>query len=140
MAYETEQYDELPEALIRRLQERERAVATLTPAVDRAVLAAAREHFGASPAQAPQRRRWYYPAAAAAAAALVALLIARPFEHGEVEAMRMADDVDGSGRVDVLDVFALARARAQDAGAVSQSRIDELADRIVSLAATEVAL
>ena len=38
-----------------------------------------------------------------------------------------ADDVDGSGRVDILDALALARAGA------AQSQVDSLAERVVSL-------
>jgi hypothetical protein len=46
-----------------------------------------------------------------------------------------ADDVDGSGSVDVLDVLALARMRAArgDASGITNARIDELAYRIVAL-------
>jgi hypothetical protein len=46
-----------------------------------------------------------------------------------------ADDVDGSGSVDVLDVLALARMRAAagDASGVTEARIEELAYRIVAL-------
>lgn len=133
MTQETPEYDQLPDTLVERLKQRERMVGLLTPAADRAVLEAAREQFGAREASRAAHRRWQYPAAAAAAVALLALFIAQPFHHAAVEESRMADDVDGSGRVDVLDVFALARARADGADAVSQNRIDRLADRIVSL-------
>jgi hypothetical protein len=135
MPHDHEQYEQLPEALIQRLREHERTVSLLTPRTDRAVLEAAREQFGVRRARAVPQRRWWYPAAVAAAVALVALLIARPFDQAGVEALRMAEDVDGSGQVDVLDVFALARARAGDPDTVSQGRIDALTDRIVSLGA-----
>jgi len=140
MAQETEQFDQLPPALIEHLRRREHAVSVMTPAVDRAVLAAAREQFSTGSVQPPVRRRWVYPAAAAAAAAIVALFVAQPFEHGNVDAVRLADDVDGSGRVDVLDVFALARARAGDPAAVRQNCIDEVDDRIVALGDGEAVL
>ena len=133
MTDNSEQFDQLPEALIRRLKRQDRQIGMLTPAADRAVLAAAREQFAGRTAAAPARRSWYYPAAAAAAVAMLALLVIRPFDQADVEALRAANDVDGSGQVDVLDVFLLARSRANDADAVSQARIDALAEQIVSL-------
>jgi hypothetical protein len=73
------------------------------------------------------------PFAAAAAAILAAVLVLRP-----IDAPRSPDDVDGSGRVDILDAFALARLRAaQGDSAASQERIDMLAERVVALAALE---
>jgi hypothetical protein len=133
MSQESPQFDQLPEALVERLKASERAVGMLTPAQDREILEAAREQFAARPARPEIRRRWHIPAAAAAAVALVALFVARPFDQAGVEVTRLADDIDGSGQVDILDAFALARSRAADADSVSQGRIDELTDRIVSL-------
>jgi hypothetical protein len=137
---ENERYENLPDAIIERLRARDSKVSMLTPAVDRAVNDAARQQF------APRRpraavRRFTVPLTAAAAAALVAILIVRPFDAPvDEEAMRLADDVDGSGQVDILDAFALARSRRDDAGIASQDRIDELAERIVSLSSTEAVL
>lgn len=140
MSTEPEQFDQLPEAIVERLRARDTRVSMLTPAADRAIREAARARFAPRrPATAP-RRRWLYPAAAAAAVALVALMLSRPFEETQTVAPALADDVDGSGRVDILDAFALARARAADPGAVSQGRIDALTDRIVSLGPTGVVL
>jgi hypothetical protein len=138
MSQENEQYDQLPDAIVERLRARDRAVPMLTPSADRAVADRARAQFAPRSPSAPARRR-YGPAVAAvaAAAALVALFIARPLDDRRAESMRLADDVDGSGQVDILDAFALARARRDDPGAVSQERIDALADRIVSLGAPE---
>lgn len=140
MTENTEQFDQLPDALIERLQERDRQLSMLTPAVDRAVLDAAREQFAGRVTGTPVRRRWYYPAAAAAAIAVVALFVAPPFDQAGVDALRAANDIDGSGQVDVLDVFALAKARADDADAVSQARIDALAEQIVALDTTGAVL
>ena len=137
MSQQTEPLDQLPEALVERLRARDRAISVLTPAVDRAVAAAARAQFAPRRSRAAARRRWYYPAAAAAAAALVALILIRPFDQSAVEQRRLADDVDGSGQVDILDALALARARAADPDSVSQGRIDDLTDRIVSLGGPE---
>lgn len=141
MSHETESFDQLPDAIIERMRARDGAVAVLTPAVDRTVAERARAQFAPRRTR-PAARRWYVPTAAAAAAAvaLVALFVARPFDEARVESFRVADDVDGSGQVDILDAFALARARRDDPDAVSQDRIDALADRIVSLGSPEALL
>jgi hypothetical protein len=142
MTTETENYAELPDAIVERLRAREQRLAMLTPAADRALAAAVRKQFAPRRLRPAAGRRWQYPAAVAAAIALVALVIVRPQQPAEIEAgflanevaaSRPANDVDGSGRVDILDAFALARARNSDPNLVSQERIDELADRIVSL-------
>jgi len=140
MTPETEQFADLPEALIERLRARERSVSQLTPAVDRAVLEAAKEQFAPRHSRPAVVRRWYYPAAAAAAVALIALFVARPFDDERPDALRLADDVDGSGQVDILDAFALARARAADPADVNADRIDSLMRRIVSLGPSEAVL
>jgi hypothetical protein len=77
------------------------------------------------------RRRWAVPFAAAASLLLAAILM-RPLLLDTAPA---ADDIDGSGRVDILDVLALARTRAErgDAASISQARIDALAYSIVAL-------
>ena len=139
MTQEQEQFDQLPAAIVARLQAQERSVAMLTPAVDREIRNAAHAQF-ASRQSRSAARRWYAPAAAAAAVALIALFIARPFEEPAVEALRLADDIDGSGQVDILDAFALARL-ARDADDESgRGRIDALAERIVALDAAEAVL
>ena len=71
--------------------------------VDRVVSTMARRHFAAGK---PRRRaaRWTW-GAAAAAAVLVAVLCYPQF-YG---AAPVRGDVDGSGEVDILDAFALAR-------------------------------
>jgi anti-sigma-K factor RskA len=137
---ETENFEELPRALVERLRARERAVPMVTPAVDRAVEAAARAQFAPRRRANPGVRHWRYAAAAAAAVALVALFIARPLDFTGVDRPRVADDVDGSGQVDILDAFALARTRAADPAAVSEGRIETLAARIVALSDTEAVL
>jgi len=127
----TEQPETLPPALASRLRRLDRAEAILDPRTDRAVLEAARSYFAARPAAARTRRsRWALPLGAAAAVLLAAVLV-RPI----VFHTPSADDVDGSGRVDVLDVLALARMRAAggEASGISDARIEELAYRIVAL-------
>jgi hypothetical protein len=141
MSTNPEQFDQLPDELVERLRARERRVASLTPAVDRAIDAAVREHFAPRRQRPAARRRWQVPAAAAAAVALLALFVLRPFPTEPTDApppgVRLADDVDGSGRIDILDAFVLARARAEDPAAVSQDRIDRITRGIVALAPPE---
>ena len=127
----TEQPESLPPAIASRLRRLDRAEAILDPRTDRAVLEAARSYFAARPVAARARRsRWAVPLGAAAAVLLAAVLV-RPI----VFHTPSADDVDGSGRVDVLDVLALARMRAAlgDASGVTDARIEELAYRIVAV-------
>ncbi len=117
------QFEELPDTLVARLERADRSQAIVDPRTDRAVIDDARRYFlTARPRRARQAvMRWALPLAAAAAL-LVAVLVLRPFGL-----QRLADDVDGSGRVDILDVFALARSQAD------QASVDALAARIVSL-------
>jgi hypothetical protein len=124
-------HDDLPESIVARLRRADRSQAIVDPRTDRAVLDAARAQFAARHGRAAARRaRWALPLGAAAAAVLAAWLVVGPFGGVRVPS---SDDVDGSGTVDVLDVFALARASAR--GNVDP-RVDELGARIVSLAAT----
>jgi hypothetical protein len=126
----TEQPETLPPAIASRLRRLDRAEAIFDPRTDRAVLEAARRYFAARPAAPARRSRWALPLGAAAAVLLAAVLV-RPL----VFHTPSADDVDGSGRVDVLDVLALARMRAAggDASGITDTRIEELAYRIVAL-------
>ena len=128
----TEPPETLPPAIARRLRALDREQPIVDPRTDRAVLDGARSYFQARPAASrPRRARWSLPLGAAAAALLAAVLM-RPLM---LESPEAADDVDGSGRVDVLDVLALARMRAAggDASGITDARIDELAYRIVAL-------
>ena len=126
----TEQPETLPPAIASRLRRLDRAEAIFDPRTDRAVLETARSYFAARPAAPARRSRWALPLGAAAAVLLAAVLV-RPL----VFHTPSADDVDGSGRVDVLDVLALARMRAAggDASGITDTRIEELAYRIVAL-------
>jgi hypothetical protein len=131
MEPDTEQLDTLPPAIARRLRAVDRSHPIVDPRADRAVLEAASKYFAARPATARARRpRWALPLGAAAAVLLAAVLM-RPLVFDAPS----ADDVDGSGSVDVLDVLALARMRAAggDASGITNARIDELAYRIVAL-------
>jgi len=127
----TEQLETLPPAIASRLRRLDQAQPIVDPRTDRAVLEAAHSYFAARPATLrPRRARWTLPLGAAAAVLLAAVLM-RPLVFDAPS----ADDVDGSGRVDVLDVLALARQRAErgDASGVTAARIEDLAYRIVAL-------
>jgi hypothetical protein len=117
------QFEELPDALVAKLERADRSQAIVDPRTDRAVIDDARRYFVASRPRRARKPviRWALPLAAAAAL-LVAVLVLRPFGL-----QRSPDDVDGSGRVDILDAFALARSQAD------QESVDALAARIVSL-------
>jgi hypothetical protein len=131
MKPDTEQLDTLPPAIAKRLCAVDRAQPIVDPRTDRAVIETASRYFAARPAMARARRsRWALPLGAAAAVLLAAVLM-RPLVFDTPS----ADDVDGSGRVDVLDVLALARMRAAggDASGITDARVDELAYRVVAL-------
>ena len=126
----TETPETLPPAIVARLRRLDRSQPIVDPGTDRTVLDAANAYFRARPARVA-RRRWVVPFAAAATLLLAAILV-RPLVFDTASAR---DDVDGSGRVDILDVLALARVRAErgDAAGVTEASIDELAYRIVAL-------
>lgn len=127
-----EEYSELPDAVAKRLAERDRVVGIVAPETDRAVRALAEAHFASRTAMPERRagRRWHVPAALAAGI-VFALLMLRPAEIFR-SAPGIQDDVDGSGQVDILDVLALARMTADDMHA-HQLDVDALAARIVAL-------
>ncbi|MCU0611303.1 MAG: dockerin type I domain-containing protein [Candidatus Eisenbacteria bacterium] len=87
-----------PAALVRDLRSLYHAPLAVTPEVDQRVRQATWRHF----ARRGRMRalRWLTPLAAAAAAVLILLPHSRQGAVG---------DVDGSGAVDILDAFALAR-------------------------------
>jgi hypothetical protein len=122
-----QELDTLPEALVSRLKAADRAQPIVDPRTDRAVLDAARAYFAQRPASAARQRRRFAIPLGAAAAVLLAVIVVHSFGPNP------ADDVDGSGRVDILDAFALARAARDDASGVAASRVEELAYRVVAL-------
>lgn len=92
--------DALKQAFVRLREDR-------VPAeVDSGVLAHAADHFAQR-----RRRRWTVTVGSSLAAAgvlAVAFLSFRRMESVETQTARV-EDIDGSGRVDILDAFALAR-------------------------------
>ncbi|HEX6992909.1 MAG TPA: hypothetical protein VF339_02055 [Gammaproteobacteria bacterium] len=135
--------DRLPEAVLARLEAAERPNVRPDADVDAAVLAAARAYFAGRAGSSSVRRgassrvrrgarrrpaRWA-AYAAAASVVLAALLLVRPLG---LFTTYDPDDIDRSGRVDILDAFALARMRAEGEP-VAETRIDALAARVVAL-------
>jgi len=126
-----QELETLPPALVSRLKASDRAQPIVDPRTDRAVLDAARAYFEQRPAAVALRRRRFAMPLGAAAAVLLAVLVVRSF--GPEPAVLARDDVDGSGRVDILDAFALARAARDDASGATAARIEELGYRVVAL-------
>ena len=116
--------DELPQALIDELRRRDSGVPLLTARVDRAVAERATAHF----AGRKSRYRIGPVPLAAAASLLVAAIVLSPFVFRHDAAPELTD-VDGSGSVDIADVFAIARN-----GSASPAELDAWARQVVSLA------
>lgn len=148
--------DRLPAAVLARLAAAERPAVPADEDADAAVLAAARAHFAAAAGKAdgrdarsrrrgrawmrspitapaararPARRKRWAAGIAAAAVVLAAFFAVRPLDRFPGYD---PDDIDRSGRVDILDAFALARMRA-DGAPIGDARIDEIAARAVAL-------
>ena len=144
MKSETE-FIELPGDLIKEMNRLDKSMAVLTPAVDGRVVEAAAAHFAQRPLQAPRpqqvsrpqrmagpTRRWAM-AGTLAASLVIGVLLVR-MQTG-IETQRLASDIDGSGVVDILDAFALARLNSGQSSA-AQVEIDSFIMEIVSLNGT----
>ena len=119
---------ELPNDVVEEVKRLDKSVAVLTPAVDRHVAAAAAAHFAQRPDTArPMRSRWAV-AGTLAASLVVGVFLLRV--QSDLDTDRLANDIDGSGVVDILDAFALARMNGTPA---SQAEIDALIMNVVSL-------
>jgi len=143
----TDQYEKLPENLARDLAHLYDARINVPESVDRAVLAEADRRLAAAPR--PRLRIAWLAGSLATAAAIVlavmlsfALLISRGPSHARLAAL--PGDVDASGRVDILDAFALARHLDQGAalqpgwdlnadGRIDRADVDLIAGQAVSL-------
>ena len=121
---------ELPDDVVREMRRLDRSLAVLAPAVDRQVAAAAAAHFSNRPERAGPAMRRRAISGALAASLVIGVFVVR-MQTG-VEPERPAADLDGSGVVDILDAFALARAN-RAAPAESQAEIDALIREIVAL-------
>ena len=117
--------EELSDGLIRALKAADAVPPVITARVDRALEDIAAGHFGA---RRPTWRRhggWALAASVALVAVLAVRMIGPP---GDADVLYA--DVDRSGRIDIADVFALARA---EPSGVSQADLDAFATRVVSL-------
>ena len=125
MAGTHEPDDHLPQPLIDELKRLDRAPDVITARVDRTVAAAARDHFSAR--GFPRwRRHGAWGAVAACAVLTAALTIGRDALDRDPA---LYSDVDGSGRIDIADVLALARSES----GVDQADLDAFAWRVVAL-------
>ena len=125
---------DLPDELIQGLARLDKAVAVMSPDADRRIAEAARVHFGERPRRARAAGRRWAMAGSLAASLLVGVLFWRaqtPVE--DLRVASVANDIDGSGVVDILDAFALARMQAADRTPAAQAEIDALSMRIVAL-------
>mgnify|MGYP001815306162 CR=1 FL=1 len=129
MQQDNEQFDDLPEDLANALKRADDDLPLITARVDREILRMAKAQF----AERRPPARMAGPAwLAAAAALLVAVFLFNTREPSVVRQDGLYADVDGSGRVDIADVLATARA-AEVSGEISQAEIDAFAKQIVSL-------
>ncbi len=118
--------EELDANLIRALKAADRAPAVITASVDRTLADLATTYFGARRPAWKRHGGW----ALAASVALVAVLAVQMIEPTRQEADMQYADVNGSGGVDIADVFALARAAPTG---LTQADLDAFAMRVVSL-------
>ena len=118
--------EQLDEGLIRALRASDQVPAIITARVDRALAHLSTHHF------ASRRSRWKRHGgwALAASVALVAVLAVRTIGPAPDDAELLYADVNGSGAIDIADVFALARAEQPG---VTQADLDAFAMRVVSL-------
>ena len=118
--------DELEESLIRALKTADRAPAVITAGVDRTLADMATNHFGSRRPAWKRTGGW----ALAASVALVAVLAVQMIGPTSTDGDTPYADVNGSGRIDIADVFALARAERPG---ITQADLDAFAMRVVSL-------
>ena len=132
MAPDEEQLEDLPQSLIEGLKAADRAVPVITARVDRDISQMSLAHFSAGRQPIRMTRSAWTALAATAATVLIAILVTQvPTSRDQHE---LYTDVDHSGRIDIADVLALAR--AQEPRKRSKAELDAFAARIVSLAAT----
>ena len=129
MGPENEQLEDLPRGLIDELKAADRELPIIASRVDREILSMAEAQFAErQPQQRFARPTW----AAAAAMVLIAVFVFSNRAPLVNESTDLYADVDGSGRIDIADVLAYARA-ARASGEYSQAEIDAFAKQVVSL-------
>ena len=132
MERENENFENLPGTIIDRLRREEQSIAIISPKIDEIVLAAAASQF-ADRKQAKSSGLSRPARAAVAASVVLTIFVMSNFYFAPSPAPSSVADVDNSGRVDIVDVLALARSRERNPAAVSQAQINALMMQIVSL-------
>ncbi|MCY3839784.1 MAG: hypothetical protein OXH09_14205 [Gammaproteobacteria bacterium] len=118
--------EQLEEGLIRALRAADEAPPVVTARVDRALADISTRHFASRRPGWKRHGGW----ALAASVALVAVLAVRTIDPASDNGELLYADVNGSGGIDIADVFALARAEQPG---VTQADLDAFAMRVVSL-------
>jgi len=146
---ELDDLPELPSGLASELKSRYGPVPEIPEAIDRAILADARRHLHQTiPVRARSNWRWRLAVIGSSVAAACMLFLAfksqEPQQPANVAHDRGSErDLDGNGRVDILDAFAVAReiqsGRSQPEfdingdGRLTQADVNEIAQRAVTL-------
>ena len=135
----------LPDAFRSAMKSRYRPVADVPSEIDRAILADARRHLstGISPLKRRRFSAWKVAALASTMATAAVLFLALSPNSVDGPQESVAQDLDGNGRVDILDAFVMAReirsGRGQSThdvngdGQLDQTDINEIAQRAVML-------
>ena len=118
--------ERLDEGLIRALKVVDEAPPVITAKVDRALADLSTRHFASRRSGWKRHGGW----ALAGSVALVAVLAVQMTGPASDDAEALYADVNGSGGIDIADVFALARAEQPG---VAQADLDAFAMRVVSL-------
>ena len=144
-----EDLPELPSGLASELKSRYGPIPEIPEAIDRAILADAQRHLLQTfPVRARSKWRWRIAVIGSSMAAACMLLFALNRQEPQQPATLARDlgperDLDGNGRVDILDAFAVAReiqsGRNQPEfdingdGRLTQADVNEIAQRAVTL-------
>lgn len=123
---EDETFEDLPPDFVERLKAADRPLPVVTARVDRVLSEAARKRFAG---RGRRRPRWLGAAGIAAAASVLLAVLALQWPLPASKRDTLYADVDGSGRIDIADVLALAR----ESNGRSQEELDAFAYRIVSV-------
>ncbi|MEW6157887.1 MAG: dockerin type I domain-containing protein [Verrucomicrobiota bacterium] len=128
---------QIPARLAAAFQKVEKVPVFVPPTIDEAILKQARAHLQAAPRQFRARSwfegKWIFRWAALAAVfvAGLVLLFTLPKKNDPHRA-QLREDVDGNGRVDILDAFYLAR--LIESGQAGEGRFDLNGDQQVNRA------
>ena len=118
--------EQLPEGLLRALKAVDAAPPVITATIDRTLADMAVGHFRTRRATWKRHGGWALAASVALVAVLAVQLIGPPSGVADVPYA----DLNRSGRIDIADVLALARAERPG---VTQADLDAFAMRVVSL-------